>query len=81
MINKIEDIYQDGKKSLASLLREKAYVDVQENLENKGIDINEVSEEDIETLVADKAKEYLNGIQGFSVGTAFTIAISLISGV
>ncbi len=81
MINKIEDIYQDGKKSLASLLREKAYVDVQENLENKGIDINEVSEEDIETLVADKAKEYLNGIQGVSVGTAFTIAISLISGV
>ena len=81
MINQTEKIYNDGKKSLESLLREKAYSEVQKNLENKAIDINNVSDEDIENLVAAKAEDMMNGIKGFGVGTAFAIAISLITGI
>lgn len=81
MIEKAEKIYIDGKKSLESLLREKAYSEVQQNLENKGIDIESVSDEDIENLVAAKTQDMTNGIKGFGVGTAFAMAISLFTGV
>ncbi len=81
MINKAEEIYNDGKKSLESILHEKAYSHVQKNLEDKGIDINNVSDEDIENLVAAKAQDMMNGIKGFGVGTAFAVAISLFTGV
>ncbi len=81
MINQAEKIYNDGKKSLESLLREKAYSEVQKNLENKAIDINNVSDEDIENLVAAKAEDMMNGIKGFGVGTAFAIAVSLVTGI
>ena len=81
MIGQAEKIYTDSKKSLESLLHEKAYSDVQESLEEKGIDINSVSDEDIEHLVAAKAKDMMNGIKGFGVGTAFAIAVSLLTGV
>jgi len=81
MINQAEKIYNDGKKSLESLLREKAYSEVQQNLENKGIDIESVSDEDIENLVAAKTQDMTNSIKGFGVGTAFAMAISLFTGV
>lgn len=81
MIDKAEKIYTDGKKSLESLLQEKAYAQVQESLEEKGININDVSDEDIENLVAAKAQDMMNGIKGFGVGTAFAIAVSLLTGV
>jgi len=81
MIEKAEKIYEDGKKSLESLLREKAYAEVQESLKEKNINIDDVSEIDIETLVAAKTQDMMNGIKGFGVGTAFAIAISLITGV
>lgn len=81
MINQAEKIYNDGKKSLESLLREKAYSEVQKNLENKAIDIDNVSDEDIENLVAAKAEDMMNGIKGFGVGTAFAIAVSLVTGI
>ena len=81
MVNQAEKIYNDGKKSLESLLREKAYSEVQQNLENKGIDIESVSDEDIENLVAAKTQDMTNGIKGFGVGTAFAMAISLFTGV
>jgi len=81
MIDQAEKIYTDSKKSLESLLYEKAYSDVQESLEEKGIDINSVSDEDIENLVAAKAQDMMNGIKGFGVGTAFAIAVSLLTGV
>lgn len=81
MIEKAESIYKSTKKSLDALLREKAYTDVKEHLEKKGIDINNVNDEDIETLVAAKVKDMKNGIKGFGVGTAFTIAISLMIGI
>ena len=81
MLKKTKKIYIDSKKSLDSLLREKAYSEVEENLQDKGIDIDDVSEEDIETLVAAKTKDMMNGIKGFGVGTAFAMAISLLTGI
>ena len=81
MINTTKELYNDGKKSLETLLREKAYSDMQEDLKEKGIDINSVSDEDIENLVAAKAQDMMNGIKGFGIGTAFAIAISLLTGV
>ena len=80
MVKQAEKIYNDGKKSLELLLREKAYSQVKESLENKGIDIDSVSDEDIETLVAAKTQDLTNSIKGFGVGTAFSIAISLFTG-
>ena len=80
MIEQVEKVYESGKKSLESLLREKAYSDVKEHLIEQGIDIEDVSDEDIESLVAAKAEDILNGIKGFGVGTAFAIAISLLTG-
>jgi hypothetical protein len=81
MIDTTKELYEDTKKSLESLLHEKAYSDVQEILEEKGININDVNDEDIETLVAAKAQDMMNGIKGFSVGTAFALALSLLIGV
>ena len=81
MIKTAESIYDSGKESLESLLRKKAYSDVQENLEEKGIDINQVSDEDIEVLVAAKAEDMMQGIKGFGVGTAFAIVVSLLTGI
>lgn len=81
MVDKAEKIYNDGKKSLETLLREKAYSEVQESLKEKGIDIENVSDEDIEHLVAAKTQDMTNGIKGFGVGTAFAIAVSLFTGI
>ena len=81
MIDQAQKIYNDGKKSLETLLREKAYSDVQNNLKDKDIDINDVSDEDIENLVAAKAEDMMNAIKGFGVGTAFAIAVSLVTGI
>lgn len=81
MIESAENIYNSGKKSLESLLREKAYAEVKEHLENKGIDIDQVSDEDIEVLVAAKVQDMTNAIKGFGVGAAFAVALSLVLGV
>ena len=81
MIDTTKKIYTDGKKSLETLLREKAYTEVKDDLQEKGINIDDVNEEDIETLVAAKTKDMMNGIKGFGVGSAFAIAISLLTGV
>jgi len=81
MLDKAQELYEDGKKSLETLLREKAYKDVKASLEEKGIDINTVSDEDVESLVAAKTQDMMNGIKGFGVGTAFAVAISLVTGV
>jgi hypothetical protein len=81
MIKATKELYDDGKRSLEVILREKAYSQVKEHLEDKGIDINDVSDDDIESLVAAKAQDMMNGIKGFGVGTAFAIAVSLLTGV
>ncbi len=70
-----------GKRSLDTLLREKAYSDISENLEENGIDINEVSDTDIEVLVAERANEMRSGIKSFAVGGAVALLISSLIGV
>jgi hypothetical protein len=70
-----------GKRSLDTLLREKAYSDIVENLEENGIDINEVSDSDIEVLVAERANEMRSGIKSFAVGGAVALLISSLIGV
>lgn len=81
MITTIENVYESGKKSLDSLLREKAYKDVQDTLKEKGIDIESVSDEDVESLVASKVEDMTNEIKGLGKGLAFSIAIFLLTGV
>ena len=81
MMHQAEKTYKDTKKSLESFLREKAYSEVQNSLEDQGIDIENVSDEDIESLVAAKTQDIANTLKGFGAGTIFSLAISLFTGV
>ena len=74
-------MYENTKQSLESLLREKAFAEVKEVLEEKGIDINDVSDPDIESLVGAKVEDMMTGIKGFGKGAAFALVISLLTGV
>ena len=74
-------MYDNTKQSLESLLREKAFAEVKEVLEEKGIDINDVSDPDIESLVGAKVEDMMTGIKGFGKGAAFALVISLLTGV
>ena len=80
MLELTDNLYNDGKKSLESLLRKQAFKEVQEALEAKGIDINDVSDEDIEKLVAAKAQDKMTDIKGFAKGTAFALVLSYVIG-
>lgn len=80
-MNKAEQTYKDTKKSLETLLREKAYSEVQKSLKDQGVDIENVSDEDIESLVAAKINDMKNNLKGFGAGAAFTLALSLFIGV
>ena len=80
MIETSKDLYNEGKKSLDTLLREKAYTQVTEALSAKDIDINDVSDEDVEALVAAKTYDMMNAIKGFATGTAFALLISAVTG-
>ena len=80
MIDTTKELYQDGKKSLESLLRERAYAEVESYLRENGIDIKEVAEEDIETLVAAKVQDNMSMLKGAAMATAFTFAFSLFTG-
>ena len=81
MVETVENIYDSSKKSLDSLLREKAYKDVQETLKEKGIDIHSVSDEDVESLVASKIEDMTNEIKGLGKGLVFSIALFLLTGI
>lgn len=80
MFQESKNVYENGKKSLETLLREKACGDVEESLKEQGINIDAVSEEDIEVLVEAKVEDMKNSIKGFGVGAAFTMALSLLLG-
>lgn len=77
----LTNIYGRGKKSLDTLLREKAYSDIAENLEANGIAIDDVSDTDIEALVADRVKEMRSELKSFAVGGAVALLISSMIGV
>ena len=81
MIETVEKVYNQGKKSLDEILREKAYSDVKETLQEKGIDINQVSDTVIESLVADKVKDTQNTLKGVGLGALGSIAFSLVTGI
>ncbi len=80
MIESTKTLVEEGKKSLNTLLREKAYEEVSGELSNKGIDIESVSEEDIEALVAAKVDDMTNNIKGFAAGSAFVLLLSSLFG-
>ena len=56
-MSSISNYQTKKKKSLETLLREKAYEEVATSLKAEGIDITQVSDEDIETLVAEKSND------------------------
>ncbi len=74
-------LFNEGKRSLETLLREKAYDDIGENLKENGIDINKVSDADIEVLVAERVSEMRNGLKSFVVGGVVALLISSLVGV
>lgn len=80
MINSAITLLDEGKKSLDTLLREKAYSDVAQKLLDAGIEIAKVSDTDVEALVAERAKEMKNGITSFAAGGAFALLLSSIIG-
>lgn len=73
-------LLEEGKKSLNTLLREKAYTDVQKKLKDEGIAVESVNKSDIEALVAEREKDMMNGIKSFATGTAFALLFSTIVG-
>ena len=81
MIEATENVYKQTKKSLDSLLREKAYIEVVNLLQSEGIDIEEVSDVDLESLIAAKVNDMKKSIKGFGAGAAFAIALSLLIGI
>ena len=81
MIDAVEKVYDKGKKSLESLLREKAYTRVLDRLKEKGIDIHDISDEDVESLVASKIEDMENEIKGLGKGVALSIVLFLLTGV
>ncbi len=81
MIHTATTLLDEGKKSLDTLLREKAYDDIAEKLEENGIDIDKVTEADIEVLVAERVNEMRNGIKNFAMGGAVALLISSLIGV
>lgn len=80
MINTATTLLDEGKKSLDTLLREKAYDEVMEKLQEEGINASDVKEEDIEALVAARVRDKMNGLKGFATGTAFALLLSSIIG-
>ena len=80
MVESAEKLYDNTKQSLDTLLRKKAYSEVKEVLESKGIDISCVSDEDIEALVAAKAQDMMSTLKGIGIGTVFVTALSFFMG-
>ncbi len=80
MIDNANTLLDEGKKSLDTLLREKAYADVVEKLIENGIDVGNVNDEDIEALVQAKVDDMKSGIKGFAAGTAFALLLTSIVG-
>jgi hypothetical protein len=62
-------------------LREKAIQDVSEELINDGIDPNQLSDDEFEILVAEKANTLKSNVKSCGIGGAIGIAASLLLGV
>ncbi len=71
MTDLLHETLTKGKRSIHSILRNKAYDDVKETLAEKGIDINDIEESDLEELVAAKVSDMQSGLKGFAAGSLF----------
>ena len=80
MINNVETMIDHGKKSLETLFREKAYEEVRELLKEQGIDMEDVSDVDVEALVAERVKEKKDGMKNMAIGGAFALLLSSVIG-
>ena len=80
IVNTASTLFEEGKKSLDTLLREKAYDEVITLLKQEDIDPNTVAEDDIEALVAARVNDKMNGIKGFAAGTAFALLFTALVG-
>jgi len=67
----LDKAMNSGKKSLESVLREKAFEQVEEYLKNNNIDIKTIDEQDLEVLVDAKTKEMQSTLKGVAIGGAF----------
>jgi len=73
-------LFEEGKKSLDTLLRESAYAEIKEKLEENGVNIDEVTNEEVEALVAARVEEKRNGIKGFATGAVLALLLSALLG-
>lgn len=80
MKSTINTYIDEGKKSLDTLLREKAYEEVIASLQSEGIDPSTVSDEDIEALVADKSEEMKSTLKGVAIGSVGALILSSVLG-
>lgn len=80
MKSTINTYIDEGKKSLDTLLREKAYEEVVASLQAEGIDPSTVSDEDIEALVADKSEEMKSTLKGVAIGSVGALILSSVLG-
>ena len=76
-----DEVIDKGKKSLDTLLREKALAEVEENLQKQGINIDSIDDKDIERLVDAKVKDSKNIIKGAAAGGAFSLLIGSMFGI
>ena len=74
------NLLDEGKKSLDTLLRESAYEEIKEKLEENGVKIDEVTNEEVEALVAARVEEKRNGIKGFATGAVLALLLSALLG-
>jgi len=74
------NLLDEGKKSLDILLRESAYAEIKEKLEENGVNIDEVTNEEVEALVAARVEEKQNGIKGFATGAVLALLLSALLG-
>ena len=81
MLEQANNVIESGKRSLESLLREKAYDEVAGELKSRGIDIGGVDDEDVEALVQARVDDMQSSMKGFAVGSAFAVLLSAVLGV
>lgn len=81
MLEQANNVIESGKKSLRSLLREKAFDEVTGELKSRGIDIGEVDDEDVEALVQARVDDMYSGMKGFAAGSAVALLLSVMLGV
>ena len=81
MLSETMKLYDNGKKGLQAILRDRAYEEVRNLLSERGIGIDEVADEDIESLVAEKVNEMNGTLKGIAYGSAFGLILSAVIGV